>query len=123
VSLPDKELNKLLEYEWPGNIRELKNVMERALIIQKGNILKPSAVIKNGHDISLSSVKNWENAKNEEIRTLEEIEKDHIKMALIKYENNYTQTAKALGISLSTLKRKLKNHQPNPVRKQFNTRS
>ncbi len=115
VSLPEKELNKLLEYEWPGNIRELKNVMERALIIQKGNVLKPSALIKNGYDISLSSAKNRENGKIDEIRTLEEIEKDHIKKALVKYENNYTQAAKALGIALSTLKRKLKNYQLNPA--------
>ncbi len=109
IKLSDEELNKLLEYEWPGNVRELKNVMERALIIQRGKSLQPSQLLKSNHNLPFPAVNNSENETNQ-ITTLENMERNHIEKALIKYMGNYTQTAKALDISLSTLKRKVKNY-------------
>ncbi len=109
IKLSDEELNKLLEYEWPGNVRELKNVMERALIIQRGKSLQPSQLLKSNHNLPFPAVNNSENEPNQ-ITTLENMERNHIEKALIKYMGNYTQTAKALDISLSTLKRKVKNY-------------
>ncbi len=109
IKLSDEELNKLLEYEWPGNVRELKNVMERALIIQRGKSLQPSQLLKSNHNLPFPAVNNSENETNK-ITTLENMERNHIEKALIKYMGNYTQTAKALDISLSTLKRKVKNY-------------
>ncbi|MBN1473987.1 MAG: sigma-54-dependent Fis family transcriptional regulator [Syntrophaceae bacterium] len=109
IKLSDEELNKLLEYEWPGNVRELKNVIERALIIQHGKSLQPSQLLKSNHNLPLSAVNNPEIEANK-IMTLENMERNHIEKALIKYMGNYTQTAKALDISLSTLKRKVKNY-------------
>jgi transcriptional regulator with PAS, ATPase and Fis domain len=109
IKLSDEELNKLLEYEWPGNVRELKNVMERALIIQRGKSLQPSQLLKSNHNLPFPAVNNSENETNQ-ITTLENMERNHIEKALIKYIGNYTQTAKALDISLSTLKRKVKNY-------------
>ncbi len=107
IKLSDEELNKLLEYEWPGNVRELKNVIERALIIQRGKFLQPSQLLKSNHSLPFPTVSNLENEKYQ-ITTLENMERNHIEKALIKYMGNYTQTAKALDISLSTLKRKVK---------------
>ncbi len=108
--LADSELNKLIEYEWPGNVRELKNVIERALIIQHGRSLKPSQMLKNGYTLSPSAINNYEN-KETEVLTLETMEKKCIEQTLEKYKSNYSQTARALGISLSTLKRKIKSYQ------------
>jgi transcriptional regulator with PAS, ATPase and Fis domain len=108
--LADSELNKLIEYEWPGNVRELKNVIERALIIQQGHYLKPSQMLKNGYNLSPSVINNYEN-KETEVLTLEAMEKKCIEQALEKYSGNYSQTARAMGISLSTLKRKIKFYQ------------
>ncbi len=109
IKLSDEEINKLMEYEWPGNVRELKNVMERALIIQRGKTLQPSQLLKGNHNLPIPILNNLENGSNK-ITTLEAMERNHIEKALTKYTGNYTQTAKALDISLSTLKRKVKNY-------------
>ncbi len=105
--LADSELNKLIEYEWPGNVRELKNVIERALIIQHGRYLKPTQMLRSGYNLSPSVINNYEN-KETEVLTLEAMVKKCIEQALEKHSGNYSQTARALGVSLSTLKRKIK---------------
>lgn len=109
IRLADSELAKLIEYEWPGNVRELKNVIERSLIIQRGQTLKPSLLLRSGHDSSTTFMDNDAGSEHEVV-TLETMEKQCIGRALKKYSNNYSQTAKALGISLSTLKRKVKHY-------------
>ena len=105
--LADSELNKLIEYEWQGNVRELKNVIERSLIVQRGHSLRPSQLLRIIHNFSSSAVDNH-GIKESGVVTLEIMEKQCISQALEKYGGNYSQTAKALGISLSTLKRKVK---------------
>jgi DNA-binding NtrC family response regulator len=109
IRLADSELNKLIEYEWPGNVRELKNVIERSLIIQRGQTLKPSLLLKSGHNSSFIATGN-DAGSEYEVETLEAVEKQCIGRALKKYSGNYSQTARALGISLSTLKRKVKHY-------------
>ena len=106
-SLNDLEVKKLMQYDWPGNVRELKNILERSLILQKGNELRPSELI--GKTYAVQSNSN-EITSNKVIQPLEEIEKQHIKSALEGLSGNLTKTANALGISLSTLKRKIKNY-------------
>ena len=106
ATLPDSELSRLMEYEWPGNVRELKNVIERSLIIQKEDVLMPSEFLK----VSTSSFSTPPLPVENDIITLEELEKTHIRQAIGKFSGNYTRTAKALGISLSTLKRKFKRY-------------
>lgn len=108
IHLSDSELGKLMEYTWPGNVRELKNVIERSLIIQRGQPLRPSLLLKNGMTSSshVSAVVQDEG----EILPLEATEKKCISQALKKCNGNYSQSAKALGISLSTLKRKVKSY-------------
>ncbi len=109
IRLTDSELAKLMEYEWPGNVRELKNVIERSLIIQRGQTLKPSLLLRSGQNSSTTSMDN-DAGSEYEVETLETMEKQCISRALKKYGGNYSQTAKALGISLSTLKRKVKQY-------------
>ncbi len=106
ATLSDSELSRLMEYEWPGNVRELKNVIERSLIIQKEDVLRPSEFLK----VSTSSFSTPPLPAENDIITLEELEKTHIRQAIGKFSGNYTRTAKALGISLSTLKRKIKSY-------------
>jgi len=108
IRLSDLELGKLMEYEWPGNVRELKNVIERSLIIQRGQPLKPSLLLRN----NMTSYSHAAPAvpDNEEICPLETTEINCISRALKKFNGNYSQSAKALGISLSTLKRKVKSY-------------
>lgn len=106
ATLPDSELSRLMEYEWPGNVKELKNVIERSLIIQKEDVLRPSEFLK----VSTSSFSTPPLPVENNIITLEELEKTHIRQTIGKFSGNYTRTAKALGISLSTLKRKFKRY-------------
>lgn len=110
MALPHEELARLKSYDWPGNVRELKNILERAMMLQRGADLRPSLLLEQAElppgphpaDRQLGAA---------EILPLEEIEKRHIRSSLDKLEGNYTRTAKALGVSLSTLKRKLKTLQ------------
>jgi transcriptional regulator with PAS, ATPase and Fis domain len=109
IKIDDQELSNLKAYDWPGNVRELKNILERAVILQSGSELRPSELIaktgghdQRGADPALTS--------EDVIATLEEIEKKHIQQALTRLSGNITQTAKVLGISLSTLKRKIRDY-------------
>ncbi len=104
ISLPESELAKLTSYNWPGNVRELKNIIERTLIIQKGQSLKPSELLTAG----VPSYNQASSSRANGMETLEEIEKNHIRYILNQCSGNYTKSAKVLGISLSTLKRKAK---------------
>ncbi len=107
VTLPDSEIAKLMEYDWPGNVRELQNILERAVFIQKGSVLQPSLLLEKlpngGRAVEAPDAV-------EGIRTLRESEKLLISTALGQLSGNITRTARALGISLSTLKRKIREY-------------
>jgi two-component system NtrC family response regulator len=87
---------------WSGNIRELKNAIERAVILSTGEILTadllPEEIRSPDQDTSNDSTMN----------TLEEIERKFIIKTLQQYSGNKAQAAKSLGISSATLYRKLK---------------
>jgi len=108
VRIAEVEMQKLANYDWPGNVRELRNVLERALILQKGALLRPSELLGLGRGSAPAADAAARDAG--EILALEEMEKRHIARTLEKLSGNYTQTARKLGISLSTLKRKLKTY-------------
>ena len=108
VKISDSEIAKLMDYEWPGNVRELRNILERAYILQKGPSLYPSEMLVTRGDFPEKTAQAF--FEETGFETLEEMEKRHIKHVLDKLSHNYTQTAKSLGISLSTLKRKVKEY-------------
>jgi len=96
-------IDKLKKYHFPGNVRELKNMVEKALILIKGNILELEHFeIKDIEPLEEISVESFKP------RTIEDMEKQMILDALKQTNNNRTEAAKILGISFSTLKRKLK---------------
>jgi DNA-binding NtrC family response regulator len=105
VSLSESELEKLRRYDWPGNVRELKNILERAYLLQKGQEFRPGDLIAKKQMLQTACE---EPGTDEPLLPLEEVEMRHIRYALSRLSGNYAQTAKALGISLSTIKRKLK---------------
>jgi DNA-binding NtrC family response regulator len=107
--ISDSEMGNLMRYDWPGNVRELRNIIERTLLLQKGSSVKPSGFLLRVSEQSSVKTAPCVNPDNK-ITTLDEMEKTYIKCVLERLSNNYTRTAKALGISLSTLKRKTNSY-------------
>ena len=101
----DAALERLLKYAWPGNIRELRNVLERAMIMARG-----SAEILPGHlppevrDASGILVEHYTP------RSLEEVERIHMERTLRAHAGNRTRAARELGISRATLIKKIKDY-------------
>jgi len=111
IRLPDEETVKLAGYAWPGNIRELRNILERAVIVLKGPELRPSLLLDKGMKPPPKTQDcHWRDERNGSLTTLDEVEKQHILDMLRRCSGNFTHTAKAMGISLSTLKRRLKRY-------------
>ncbi|MCX6555919.1 MAG: sigma-54 dependent transcriptional regulator [Candidatus Aminicenantes bacterium] len=105
LTLAAAELQKLAAYSWPGNVRELRNVIERAILQSTSEgTLQLAALIPElpGADGTTAAAKTEGN-----ILPLAEIELQHIEATLARLDRNLTRTAKALGISLNTLKKKL----------------
>jgi len=102
----------IADYYWPGNVRELSNVLERAVILQHGSELRPSAFLAASPVKTARAPQRRAPAAASGSRTtLDEVEKQHILAALEEHKGNYSRAARAVGISLTTLKRKLKKYQ------------
>ncbi len=102
-------LEALIKYDWPGNIRELENLMERAVIL-KGNLDK-----NHISNFSIPAVNNMTQPEeavvaNNEIFSLEEHEKNNILRTIQHFQNNITKSAESLGISRNTLYQKMKKY-------------
>jgi DNA-binding NtrC family response regulator len=108
VRIPDNHIKKMMKYPWPGNVRELRNVIERAALLLQGDEIRPGDLLLQD---SLSSQLEKSSQKTMNIRDiipLEEVKKRHILSALRACSGNKSLTARSLGVSLSTLKRKLR---------------
>jgi two-component system response regulator AtoC len=92
--------DKLLSYHFPGNVRELMNICERSSIMVSGDIIGPD-------DIFLQSQVTTKETQDTTNKTLEQIEAIAILKTLKEYADNKTHAAKALGISVKTLRSKL----------------
>ncbi|KUO72273.1 MAG: Fis family transcriptional regulator [Desulfosporosinus sp. BRH_c37] len=99
----------LTRYNWPGNIRELQNVIERALIVCQGTEIQPvhfpKELLNSLEETSKPMINLTEGGFS-----LEELEKHLILKALEKHNNNQTKVAKYLGISRPTLLYRLKKY-------------
>jgi DNA-binding NtrC family response regulator len=91
-------LAALKRHDWPGNVRELRNALERALILSRGGAIELQHMP--------AEVKDRAAPKGHGV-TLADVEEQHIRRMLDSVKGNRTQAAQLLGISRSTLKRKL----------------
>ncbi len=107
ITIDDDELAKLGSYDWPGNVRELKNVLERAFLLQKGSAFRPSDLLGKTSRAVMPAATACRN--DQEDLLLAHAEERHINFVVDKFSGNQTRAAQALGISRSTLKRKLKS--------------
>jgi DNA-binding NtrC family response regulator len=110
--IPEEDLTRLKAYHWPGNVRELRNVIERATIIFPGDTL-PAAQLLTGSPGAdpepCNAPFSLEARIPSEIVPLDEVVSAHIRNAMMLCDNNKSETARRLGLSLSTLKRKIKS--------------
>lgn len=103
--MDDKILSILSGHSWKGNIRELKNVIERLVILSDGDVLSTAALPPEFFEFT-----PIENDYN-----LQQIEKQHIQKVLIHTKGNKTETSRLLGIGLTTLYRKIEEYQIREV--------
>ena len=97
-------LSLMMDYDWPGNVRELKNTVERAVIFaQAGDIIRSSHFPPQFR----AEVVQRNMTPQKDFKTLEEMELDYIKEVLAACNGNRIKTAEILGISPSTIWRKL----------------
>jgi transcriptional regulator with PAS, ATPase and Fis domain len=106
LCLSEEEIARLQAYRWPGNVRELRNTMERAVILRDNRYLKPSRFLSNTAGTSDNPPSG--HPAQEALLPLDSVIDRHIQNVLAHFGGNRTQAAQALGISRSTLKRKLK---------------
>ena len=104
LKINQQALEKLMSYSWPGNIRELQNTIEKAVILSETLIIKPD-------DIYLKPVSEIKSLDS--IATIEEMEEKMMLFALEKNNGNFTAAAEQLGITRQTLYNRLKKNKQN----------
>lgn len=110
-------LHVLMDYDWPGNIRELKSIIERAFYVAESSINitsehLPKYIFENSKEFEETLFSNEYILKNTKKKEIEKsynknFEELNIVDAIIKFKGNITKTAKYLGMSRTTLYRKL----------------
>lgn len=96
----DAVLESFLSYPWPGNVRELENMVQRLVVMTEGDVIDAP---------SLPSVMRFSAPRGSgPLRSLAEVEADHIRAVLAAVGGNKTLAAKTLGIDRKTLREKLK---------------
>ena len=101
VELTEAAQEDLKGYAWPGNIRELRNLLERAVLLSSGPVLDRA-------DLSFDLSFAVESPGVDTSLTLEEVERRHIEAVLQEEAGNVPRAAERLGVPRSTLYKRLK---------------
>jgi DNA-binding NtrC family response regulator len=103
LDISQDTLDMLVEYNWPGNIRELRNVIERAMVVARGNLIELD-------DLSFFFPVVETDVK-ESLPSLDEVEKDYIQKVLDQTNGNIAQAAAILKVSRLTMYNKIEKYQ------------
>ncbi len=104
--ISDAAITRMSKHPWPGNIRELQHALERAIILSNSHVLQPEDFNFN----IVSTSKENESSVALDQYNLDEVEKLLIRKVLKKYNGNITQAAAELGLTRSSLYRRLEKH-------------
>lgn len=99
IRIHEQTTEKLCNYHWPGNIRELQHTIEKAVILCEGNTIRPKDIMVK---------QTLKPQQTDIIPNLEAVERQTIESAITQNNGNLTATAEHLGISRQTLYNKLK---------------
>jgi DNA-binding NtrC family response regulator len=94
--ISDGAMQRILEHDWPGNIRELQNTITRAIVLTKSDVIDETLIPDTSPKSPSPSQDDWK-------RTLADIEMEHILNVLKKTGGNRAEAARILGISKPTL--------------------
>ncbi len=101
IGVDNDTMRYLMAHDWHGGVRELENVIERALIFAENNVITPKDLTENIRGDKASS---YPDSLKEAVK---DFEKDHILKTIKKYEYNKDEVSQALQIGLSSLYRKM----------------
>jgi DNA-binding NtrC family response regulator len=113
-SISEEAMHHIMSYDWPGNIRELENVMERAVLLSSGKMIQVKDLLLPGN-VNPSPHRNGKNTNpiGSSI-SISELDRMHIEAVLQKTGWNKNETARILDISLKTLYTKIATYQIKP---------
>lgn len=95
-------MRKLQAYSFPGNVRELHHLVERGMLLSRGNTIE-------AEDLLLSYQRSHQSEQEDSLYSLEQLEKTHIEKVLKEFNWNKTKAAEVLGISVRNLYRKIEH--------------
>ncbi len=98
----EEAMNILLNYSFPGNVRELENIIERAIILEQSSLITPESL---PHGIRILRIETLEPSK---IKTIDELTKEYVEKVVKMLGGNRTKAAEMLGISRTSLWKILK---------------
>jgi DNA-binding NtrC family response regulator len=103
--ISEAAMTRMSKHPWPGNIRELQHALERAIILSNGSVLQPE-----DFNFNSPTAREGDQQINLDQFNLDEVEKLLIRKVLKKYNGNITQAAAELGLTRSSLYRRLEKH-------------
>ncbi len=105
TKIPDEAMKKLMHYDWPGNVRELENVLTQAVVRSTGDTLSLDFFPETVSPITAKRA----------LKSLAEMEKEHIETVLIETGGNLGKTCDILGITRPTLRKKMDDYNIKPI--------
>ena len=107
-------INEMMSYDWPGNVRQLENLIERAIIMAKGNAithidLSDNKKIKKA-DSSYAVLAEFHPFKKSKERLIKDYEREYFVNLLRKYRGNITQTSRVSQVDIKTIRRKMEEY-------------
>jgi len=112
VRIEEEAMSVLMNYDYPGNIRELKSIVQAVVNVAQGRPISTKFFPENLRKQMPKSKRNDPSAADA-VPTLDQVEKKHILTVYDRMDRNKSRTSRALGIGLNTLRRKLESYGVN----------
>ncbi|MBI2756400.1 MAG: sigma-54-dependent Fis family transcriptional regulator [Chloroflexi bacterium] len=109
--ISDESLTRLISHDWPGNVRELEHTIERAVVLSRGGVITNHHLLMDeDREVAILDLNQKLTAGTRLTDVLTEVESRYISRALLRSDGNRHAAAKALGIDIAVLEKKLSEH-------------